>query len=69
MLFSALLEAARKANFKGTFSQIAEGFATERYINFMIYYYYYYFGIAKLFLIEESGELNIWVATVTLTQE
>ncbi|BAT98593.1 hypothetical protein LR48_Vigan406s008900 [Vigna angularis] len=27
----ALLEAARKANFKGTFSQIAEGFATERW--------------------------------------
>lgn len=29
---SALLEAARKANFKGTFKEIAEGFATERYI-------------------------------------
>ncbi|QCE02128.1 uncharacterized protein LOC114166306 [Vigna unguiculata] len=27
----ALLEAARKANFKGTFNQIAEGFATERW--------------------------------------
>ncbi|XP_020238196.1 uncharacterized protein LOC109817374 [Cajanus cajan] len=27
----ALLEAARKANFKGTFSEIAEGFATQRW--------------------------------------
>ncbi|TKY64582.1 Haloalkane dehalogenase 2 [Spatholobus suberectus] len=27
----ALLEAARKANFKGTFNEIAEGFATERW--------------------------------------
>lgn len=55
MLVSALLEAARKANFKGTFSQIAEGFATERYINFMLCYYY--FGTDKLFLIVGTKHL------------